>query len=104
LSGAAFASSAGSTSRPAGTTSAAARPAAHPLDLFRELGQLTTVEFAIAIRVKLHRMLDKPLGRRWPARSTTARSHAALTAARPGSALTGPTGPLALADATRSFK
>ena len=109
LSRAAFASAAGSTtgpatfSRSAGPTSAA-RPAAHPLDLLRKLGQFFTVEFAIAIGVELHGMLDEPLWRRWPARPTTTRPHAALTAARPGSALTGPARPLALTDATRSFK
>jgi hypothetical protein len=53
---------AGSTTRSAGSTSAAARPAPHPLDLSRELRQLIAVELAIAIRVKLHGMLDKPLG------------------------------------------
>jgi hypothetical protein len=110
LSRAAFASSAGSTTRPAtfsrsaGPTSAAAGPAPHPLHLSRELGQFFTVEFAIAIRVELHGMLDEPLWRRWPARPTTTGPHAALTATRPGSALTGPAGPLALTDATRSFK
>ena len=64
------------------------------MDLFRELGQLTTVELAIAIGVKLHGVLDKPLGRGWSARSATAWSHTALTAARP----------LALAAPTRAFK
>ena len=96
------AASAASTSRPTTAASRTARPAPHPVDLFRELGQLTTVELAIAIGVELHGMLDKTLGRGWPTRSTTAwptasRPHAALTAARPGSALTGPARPPAFA-------
>jgi hypothetical protein len=54
-------------SRPAGaalTPSAGptARSTPHPLDLSRELGQLIAVELAIAIGIKLHRMLNKPLG------------------------------------------
>ena len=96
------AASAASTTRPATAASRTARTAPHPVDLFRELGQLTTVELAIAIGVKLHGVLDKPLGRGWSAWSATTWSattwsHAALTAARPCSTLAGPARPPAFA-------
>ena len=112
LSTATFTTSAGPTSRPTTAASRTARPAPHPVNLFRELGQLTTVELAIAIGVKLHRMLDKPLGRGWSAWSAAAWSaaawsaaawsattwtHTALTAARPCSTLAGPARPPAFA-------
>ena len=114
LSTATFTTSAGPTSRPTTAASRTARPAPHPVNLFRELGQLTTVELAIAIGIKLHGMLDKPLGRGWSAgstttgsttsRSATARPRAALTSARPRATLAGPARPLALATPTRAFK
>jgi len=96
--------------RPAGTTSTrAARPTTaatttartttHPLHLFRELGQFGAVEFAIAIGVELHGMLDKPLIRGRPARSATARSATARSAA-----LAGPARSAAFAEATRAFR
>ena len=109
-----FTTSAGPTSRPTTAASRTARPAPHPVNLVRELGQLTTVELAIAIGIKLHGMLDKPLGRGWSAgstttgsttsRSATARPRAALTSARPRATLAGPARPLALATPTRAFK
>jgi hypothetical protein len=90
------------STRTAGPT--AARTAPHPLDLCRELGQLIAVEFAIAIGIKLHRMLDEPLGRGWSARPAAARSATALTGARTASPLTGTAGTLALSDTTRTLK
>lgn len=86
------------------TRPTAARTAPHPLDLCRELGQLIAVELAIAIGIKLHRMLDEPLGRGWSARPAAARSAAALTGARTASPLTGTAGPLTLSDTTRTLK
>ena len=61
--GAAFTASArpsAFSSGSAGPTSAA-RPDPHLLDLLRELGQFFTVEFAVAVGVELHGMLDEPL-------------------------------------------
>jgi len=61
------------TTRAAGAAALSTRPAtaaAHPLNVLRELREFGAVELAITIGVEAHRVLDEPLRRGRPARTT----------------------------------